>query len=207
MKIWISNYRRHWLSPYTILERVLFWLDWEKISYDEPWVARWSTRLEPICRAMEWISERARPRVEFVKIDRYDTWSMDSTLAVIILPMLRQLQATKHGAPHVDDEDVPDDLKSTAVPAVAEHETDSNWFVRWDYVLSEMIWAFSQHSLDDDEGKFFDHSACGDIKDFAKDPTSYTSKSRVDWEGLKQHQARKANGFRLFGKYYQSLWN
>jgi hypothetical protein len=32
------------------------------------------------------------PEIKYVKIDRYDTWSMDHTLADIILPMLKQLQ-------------------------------------------------------------------------------------------------------------------
>jgi hypothetical protein len=51
-----------------------------------------------------------------VRIDSYDTWSMDHTLAHIILPMLKQLQASKHGAPNVNDRDVPAELRSTAAP-------------------------------------------------------------------------------------------
>jgi len=208
MKVWISNYRNHWLSPYTILERVLFWLDWDKIDYDEPWVKRWANRLEPACKLLQWISERVRPRFEYVKLDRWDTWSMDHTLATIIVPMLQQLQATKHGAPMVDDEDVPEELRSTSAPATEnEWDTDDNHFVRWDWVLAEMIWAFEQKVKDDDESKFFDHSECGDITDFLKDTNEYLSRSRVDWDGLKQHQERKQNGFRLFGKYYQALWD
>ena len=31
-------------------------------------------------------------------IHKYDTWSMDHTLAHIVLPMLVQLKRTKHGA-------------------------------------------------------------------------------------------------------------
>jgi hypothetical protein len=208
MKVYISNYRNHWLSPYTILERVLFWKDWDNISYDEPWVERWSNRLEPACRALQWISECVRPRIEYVKLDRWDTWSMDSTLAVIVLPMLRQLHETKHGAPYVDDDDVPLALKSTSAPPKEnEWDTDDNHFRRWNYVLDEMIWAFEQKVRDDDESEFFDHSECGDIKDFIKDPSEHLSKSKVDWVGLKRHQERKQNGFRLFGKYYQNLWD
>ena len=208
MKVYISNYRSHWLSPYTILQRVLFWLDWDNISYDEPWVERWSNRLEPACKALQWISERVYPRAEYVKIDRWDTWSMDHTLAMIVLPMLRQLRDTKHGAPMVEDDDVPLSLKSTSAPVkLNEWDTDDNHFRRWDYVLDEMIWAFEQKVRDDDESQFFDHSECGDAKDFVKDPNSYLGKSRVDWAGLKQHQERRANGFRLFGKYYQNLWD
>jgi hypothetical protein len=208
MKVWISNYRNHWLSPYTILERVLFWLDWNSISYDEPWVERWANRLEPACKMLQWISERVRPRVEYVKLDRWDTWSMDHTLATIIVPMLQQLQATKHGAPIVDDEDVPEELRSTSAPATEnEWDTDANHFLRWDWVLAEMIWAFEQKVKDDDESAFFDHSECGDIKDFIKDTNEYLGKSKVDWDGLTRHQERKQNGFRLFGKYYQALWD
>ncbi len=208
MKVYISNYRNHWLSPYTILERVLFWKDWDNISYDEPWVERWGNRLEPVCKILQWISERVRPRFEYVKLDRWDTWSMDHTLATIIVPMLKQLQATKHGAPMVDDEDVPEELRSTSAPATEnEWDTDDNHFLRWDWVLAEMIWAFEQKVRDDDESEFFDHSECGDVKDFIKDPNTHLSKSKVDWDGLKQHNERKANGFRLFGKYFQSLWD
>ncbi len=208
MKVYISNYRNHWLSPYTILERVLFWLDWDNISYDEPWVERWSNRLEPACKVLQWVSERVRPRHEYVKIDRWDTWSMDSTLAMIVLPMLKQLHETKYGAPNVDDDDVPVKLKSTSAPAKEnEWDIDDNHFARWDYVLAEMIWAFEQKVRDDDESEFFDHSECGDVKDFIKDTNEYLSRSKVDWDGLKRHQERKANGFRLFGKYYQNLWD
>jgi hypothetical protein len=29
----------------------------------------------------------------------------------------------------------------------------------------------------------------------------------VDWDGMKAQQARITNGFRLFGKYYEGLWD
>jgi len=32
-------------------------------------------------------------------------------------------------------------------------------------------------------------------------------KIKIDKEGLGAHQDRKSNGFRLFGKYYQALWD
>jgi hypothetical protein len=32
-------------------------------------------------------------------------------------------------------------------------------------------------------------------------------KLKVDHEGLKAYEERKANGFRLFGKYYGALWD
>ena len=84
-----------------------------------------------------------------IKIHNYDTWSMDHTLAPIILPMLKQLKETKHGAPAVDLEDVPQELR----PSNTEEwqklyneggETDEKFFERWDWVLDEMIWAFEE---------------------------------------------------------------
>jgi hypothetical protein len=48
-----------------------------------------------------------------IKIHKWDTWSMDHTLAPIILPMLVQLKETKHGAPMVDMKDVPKELRAT----------------------------------------------------------------------------------------------
>lgn len=204
MKVYISKYRNHWLSPYTILERVLFWKDWENISYSEPWVDRWAKRLEPACLALQWVRERIHPRYVYVKIDPWDTWSMDYTLALIVLPMLKQLQATKHGSPNVADDDVPDDLKRTAVPEVVEWETDSNWELRWDWVLSEMIFAF-EHLVDDSwEDQFWS----GDYDPSKQVGDSGWEGTRVwDKEGQMKVEERISNGLVLFGKYFRNLWD
>jgi hypothetical protein len=128
---------------------------------------------------------------------------MDHTLSFIILPMLKQLHATKHGAPNVDDEDVPDNLKSTsAEPKKYDWDTDSNHFLRWDWVLGEMIWAFEQQS-DDADSEFFTHAKKLPGETFM----DTISRSKVDYEGLDAWQKRKSNGYRLFGKYYEALWD
>jgi hypothetical protein len=62
---------------------------------------------------VNWLWFDRRTQTVKVRIDRWDTWSMDHTLAPIILPMLVQLKETKHGAPIVDDEDVPKQLHMT----------------------------------------------------------------------------------------------
>ena len=80
-----------------------------------------------------------------VEIDPWDTWSMDNTLAHIVLPMLRQLKETKHGAPAVDMTDVPEHLRVNDVESRAywdKGETDEKFFERWDWALDEMIYAF-----------------------------------------------------------------
>jgi hypothetical protein len=89
-------------------------------------------------------------RVVDVTIDKYDTWNLDHTLALVILPALKQFRSKLSGAPKVDDSDVPENLRSTSAPAIEEWETDENWFKRWDYVLDEMINAFELIVEDDD---------------------------------------------------------
>jgi len=212
MKVYLSNYRNHWLSPYTILKTICFWEKDEDRIYnlneevDNPYV-KWVNFLNPICVVWQKFLDFIHPRFNYVKIDRWDTWSMDHTLAHIIHPMLVQLQKDKHGAPYTEDDDVPEYLRSyMAQPKENEWDTDSLHFMRWDWILNEMIWSFEQELKDDDESQFFDHSECGDEKPWDKDG-KYVSKLKLDTEGLEKHQKRKANGFRLFGRYYQNLWD
>jgi hypothetical protein len=220
MKVWISNYRDHWISPYTIIEHIFFWTDWSKCGrnkgviedkdyVDHPkWVDKWADRIAPISNVIRVVLDYIQPPIKYVKIDRWDTWSMDHTLALIILPMLKQLDITKHGAPFTEDDDVPEYLRSyMAQPKEHEWDTDSLHFMRWDWILAEMIWAFEQELKDDDEAQFFDHSECGDEKFPWNEAGQYISKIKVDEKGLEAHQKRKANGFKLFGKYYQNLWD
>lgn len=124
-----------------------------------------------------------------VVIDEYDTWNMDHTLAYIVLPMLKQLKETKHGAPSVDWEDVPRELRSSAEELRAYNkngETDVHFFDRWDYVIDEMIYAFDCKANKDDVYMRFDIN---------------------DKKAMEKEQKRISNGFRLFGKYYESLWD
>ena len=239
MKIFISGYQDHWFSPYTWFDNVFFWTDWSKCARDKSirsleeeskyverpaWVEKWTDRLEPISKGIMWVLDRVHPKIEYVKIDRYDTWSMDHTLAPIILPMLKQLQKTKHGSPSVDDEDVPEGLGLRSTEAGAkenEWDTDENWFKRWDWVLDEMIFAFTCKVDDSWQDEF--RSGVHDYvhvpvdvhgNEVAKGTHKYwrmkdgpKNTYKCDYEGMRVVEARIQNGFRLFGKYYQSLWD
>ena len=111
-----------------------------------------------------------------IKIHDYDTWSMDHTLAHIVLPMLVQLKLTQHGHP----------------ANLTEQE--------WDDILDEMIWAFEQKCRDDWEGDYYTYD---------DDPEGMFGLKLVweDREGHQAHQERMTNGFSLFGKYYENLWD
>lgn len=153
-----------------------------------------------------------RTRKIKIRIDREDTWAMDNTLAFIIVPMLKQLKATKHGAPFVDDVDVPEHLRSTAAePKENEWDTDSNHFKRWDWVMDEMIHAF-ETELDDGWDSQF-HSGVIDFQ-FKKNEDGYSEMYHgpnhthvYDKDSAKKAWDRRDNGRRLFAKYYHNLWD
>lgn len=216
MKVVIGPYKS-WIGPYQIAEALCFWVkpvnDEHGLKSKPDWVHDFGTWLSEdkhgndswLLKLCLW-AEQKRTRQIYVKIDKYDTWSMDNTLGYIILPMLKQLQATKHGSPFVDDADVPAHLQSTAPGArdLCENDwdTDANFFKRWDWVLDEMIWAFEQQA-DNSESQFYDHGT----KVAGESFEDSIKRMKVDEQGLKAWQARKANGYRLFGKYYEALWD
>jgi len=219
MKVYISKYRDHWVSPYTICEKICWW---REIDYDEPWVERMVKILGPVMDVYKKFLDFVHPSINYVKIDRYDTWSMDSTLSPIILPMLKQLKKDKHGAPYVDDADVPANLHSTTKSAQKAKknswDSDGNHFARWDWVLDEMIWAFEELVDDTWEEQYF--SGKSDIVwvpskelDAKGRPLTYEMKKgpgdtrKYDKKGWTKHSARIDNGVRLFGKYYRALWD
>jgi hypothetical protein len=216
MKIYMSKYRDHWLSPYKILEKVFFW---REIDYDEPIIDRLSKILEPLCIGLQNFLNFVHPRINYVKIDYWDTWNMDGTLATIILPMLKQLQEHKHGYFIVDDEDVPEELRSTnAAPKENEWDMDNLAEKRADWVMHELIWTFEQLHPDNDWEKQY-HSGVWDMEsvpcDWDEDgkPKLYTFKetekhtATFDSEGYMKHSDRIQKGLILFGKYYRGLWD
>jgi len=129
----------------------------------------------------EWFGYVPKQKTQ-VRIDPWDTWSMDCTLAEIILPSLMQLAKTGHGSAKVELHDVPERLHG-----------DDKVHERWDYVMSEMIYAF-QHKVGEWDG---------DTERVFCSPRERMIFERDQVESY--HRIK--NGFRLFGKYYEDLWD
>jgi hypothetical protein len=228
MKVVIGKYTT-WVGPYQIAEALCFWAkpveDKYGISSKPRWVHEFGTWLAEkkdgsptwLNKFCNWVESKKHRQV-YVRIDKFDTWSMDHTLAHIIAPMLVQLQATKHGAPFVDDEDVPEELKSTSAPAKEnDWDTDANHFKRWDWALNEMIFAFTAKR----DGTWQDKYSSGEHDLFSEpcewdesgEATLYQMKRgpndtyECDYDAMAVEQKRISNGFRLFGKYYENLWD
>ena len=147
--------------------------------------------------------DNGSPRQEDVFLDKWDSWNADHTIAVIAAPLLQQLKLTKHSSGGVDDEDVPEELRSTSAPPKEnEWDIDANFHKRWDWVLDEMIWAMKEHAEGTGDDKFYDHSEVNEEADLS----DQIAQIKCDREGLEAYEARKQRGFVLFGKYFQNLW-
>ena len=207
MKVYIGKYKKWW-GPYQIAELIPFVSEetHNKIGgwLDKTWVGR-------LC---EWFYDWRGERNINIRIDKWDTWNMDDTLAHIILPMLKQIKETKHGSPLVDDEDLPTTMRYTSKKSEDDWETEDHWVHhKWDWILNELIWTF-ENILDKDwEHRYTIQEGEIDWEDYPEDegkdstPLRWKKEYIVDWEGRKAHQDRITNGLRLFGKYYQNLWD
>lgn len=158
-----------------------------------------------------------------VVIHDYDVWSMDTTLAHIVVPMLKLLKEKKYGSPMIDLKDVPKELRPTKKEIEKfneDGETDPKFFKRWDWIMDEMIFAFESRLIDwedrfysgehdvitvpvDDNGNEVPEDEAT-LFEWRKGPNDTFE---VDRKGLDEYQKRIDNGFRLFGKYYLSLWD
>lgn len=204
MKVKIGKYpSRLTCNIHTRLMKSRYGADWPSAQTPfEKAVEKLEDVIQSIYQVPNWVLDRRERKVQ-VRIDPSDTFSMDETLSHVIFPMLRQLQGTKHGSPHVDDDDVPEHLKRSATGQVEDpSEIDDNWHARWEWVLSEMIWAFEQSAAGDWEMQYCEFEECSE-----DDTPPGLRMTKNDVEGKTKHHARMVNGHRLFGKYYQNLWD
>lgn len=143
-----------------------------------------------------------------VQIDDFDTWNVDSTLALIIVPLLKKFKDVKPGAPFVGNDDVPVELHGN-MDDPYNADTDPHWFARWNYVLDEMIFAFESYQTDWEDQFWSPIEAENSYNEetLPDNLTPVTFNKKLDIDAYKQYQARITNGFRLFGKYYGSLWS
>jgi hypothetical protein len=210
MQVYQGRYH-HWFQPYRWLKDWAMWwngVHGEKDKFDlgryeavekrirDNRFARW-------LRDVEHFVDARHTRKIRVKIDYWDVWGADHTLAVIIVPLLKLLKEKKQGSPFVDDDDVPEHLCSTACPPVGEYETDANHHARWEWVLDEMIWAMEQVADESGDDEFFDHSNVNDSDSFS----AQVKQMKFDKKGYDKYQHRVARGLKLFGKYFRALWD
>lgn len=249
MYVKIKKYKSYF-GPYQLAEKLCFWAKKEKDEFGfkrtpdwvhnfGEWLAHGSVEPDPkpgeitklfsdreerhytwVYRLLNWIQTLRGERYVKVRIDPWDTWNMDHTLALIALPMLKQLKETKNSGGSVVPEDVPEELRPTEEELeelTINGQTDPNFFKRWDWVLDEMIFAF-EHIVDQNweteytSGEFdlrtqvckWDENGKPLLHEMIEGP-NHTYK--IDHDGIAAINKRIDNGLMLFGKYYRSLWD
>jgi hypothetical protein len=140
-----------------------------------------------------------------IKIDSWDTWNMDHTLALIIVPMLKQLKETKHGAPGdmLGFQQTSTGSAQFTFPFY-EQEDMNAWAAghdQWNEIMDKMIWSFEQLLDDDRDTKFWTAEPIYDKK------LKRISGGVYDEKAAQVYYDRVQEGFELFGKYYRSLWD
>ena len=250
MKVFIGKHK-NWFGPYQLADALCFWVKDVEDEYgmkSKPhwvhlfgeWLAHGSIEPEPkvgevtrwsknrhetyLYRFLLWI-DKLKDKIprKVIKIDRWDSWNIDSTLSPIILPLLKQLQETKHGSAQVDLEDVPEELRAQGhqeydgqkVFDFYHENNDNNDYdlvhKRWDWVLGEMIFAF-EHLVDqtwEEKYRSGEHditwtkleNGCSQMGHGPND--TY----KCDYDGLAAEWKRVDNGLMLFGKYFRNLWD
>jgi hypothetical protein len=152
-----------------------------------------------------------------IQIDKYDTWNLDHTLALIIYPALLQLKATKHGIPgefaEVGGENYHDQMSFDFYSATTSECFDIK-IKQWDEVMDKMIWAFQQVAHDNYDEKY--HHGAGRFswkpvvingKELTEMIDENPDEHWYDQVGHQMHQDRIQEGLELFGHYFCSLWD
>jgi hypothetical protein len=167
-----------------------------------------------------------RQRKINIEIENFDTWSLDHTLATIILPALIQLKNTKHGVPGGFTDRVGGDFDNNLVFDFIK-EDDAEVFNQlcdsWDDVLDKMIWSFLQLSIEDDYDNKYHHGKME--TDWVESDYTYTDpitgkiektyqmvdknpeEHWFDQIGSQEHEKRIQEGLDLFGKHFRDLWD
>jgi hypothetical protein len=201
MKVWLGSPTRWW-HPSSILLPFKWALnisDDDYYGFEDSVQSRFKdTR---IGKWLQYMSYRSNSR-RYIKIDRWDIWDAQSDLAFIIAPLLQKFRADMRGIPYTNRVDAPH------IDTEDGHDA-----ARWEWILDEMIFAFKAINDPRRENQFYSGELSWHFETVELDGQTFRefkedSKStfEIDREGQKAYEERVANGLRLFGVYYQSLW-
>lgn len=132
-----------------------------------------------------------------VKFKYVDLYSLDYTLSLIILPLLKEFNGKKQGIPMVDNNDLPEDLKlSDAILDVVYNGKECESDIRktyeeraqmaYNYIIDKMIWSFERISKGEDFYPEWENDFNPELQ--------------------KDYDKKIQEGLNLFGKYYRTLW-
>lgn len=237
MKVKIGKYNT-WFGPYQLADLLCFWVKKDEDGLKPGWVHDFGEWLDTgklrekqkvgevrplfenesktlLSKILSWIDSKKKRKIK-VRIDSWDTWSLDSTLAYIIHPALVEYRKNISGAPFVDYEDVPEYLRldENELKTLSPWDTDSKHFERWEWIVDEMIFAFWTKIDYSWESTLYPHEngistekmPDGNFKIILDNEAIDQKDKEILKEKRDAVHKRIDNGYRLFGKYYQNLW-
>jgi hypothetical protein len=158
-----------------------------------------------------------------IKIEQWDTYSMDHTAALIILPLLLQLKNSKQGVPSDFIQRVGGDMDRNYYFDFIRDDDDEVFdkgCLKWEETLDKMIWSFQQLVDDSYEAKYHHgiakidfriievtNPATGVVEKMYKMVDENPSKHWYDYIGQQEHDKRIQEGLDLFGKHFRDLWD
>lgn len=195
MKVKIGKYKDY-VGPYQIAEALCFWAPktTDEFGFKEypKWVndfGEWlsNTWVMPVC---EWV-ESKRHRTIKIRVDDYDTWSADHTLALIIHATLVEFRNSKrYGVPGYNTED------TVYLSDDSDYEGDAMELKvkEWNKILDKMIWSFDAIINEANHDNYWEETPDRD-------------KWKIHLEKLKKHNEKIQEGLDLFGKHFRNLWD
>ncbi len=165
-----------------------------------------------------WLQNLKGERKVKIHIDNYDAWGADHTFAMIAVPLLERVKASKKGVPgsmlsdeyntltaskEYWDEKAGGPLHVRADILFAEAEQ------KWDEILDHMIWSFREYMNEEWDEQFWT-GEMGNItfKDNGDGTSTMetTGNRTCDWDARAKHWNKIQEGINLFAKHYSSLW-
>ena len=159
----------------------------------------------------QWL-ESKRKRINYIKTDSWDSWSADHTMAMLILPIMKDLKNKKQSYGFILDEDVPEELRSTNSTKNHEYDWDDLSQKRYEWVLDEIIWSLDKVIDESWEDQFhtgvidINWVQCKDDSELMQLHKGPNDTHKFDIEGYREYNKRIDNGLRLFGVYFRTFW-
>lgn len=216
MKAYIGPYLTWW-GPYQIADLL------QKVGVSEDRcyeIGKWlsETWVNTVC---EWIHKR-RVRDISVRVDPWDSWSADATIATIAVPIIKQLQKTKHGIPgrlsageEFDAEKIRryndilgnDDYSEEGKEQRSKDYEEAEAI--WDEVVNEMIFGLEACYVEGHEPDFWIKKPQYLTKDCPDKPgfKEFIRNGELDHAAYEAYHTRVQNGLILFGRYFKTLWD
>lgn len=206
MKVKIGNYTDYF-GPYHLVEALCFWAPKIKDEYGREESPTWVEKIgdwvasTKITDFLMWIDSKKQRKIK-IKIDRYDLWDLEHTLALIILPALMEFRNSKrYGIPMATD---------LAFIPISDDAEDAQ-MAAWNEILDKMIWSFQQivneETIEDD---FWiqkpDFEGCNTGSEFIE-RINRGSGGKYDFEARKKYDEKVQEGLDLFSKHFRNLWD